>query len=1235
METNSGLEAAGGKRPAVLVERPGRVIAWLLPAFALLLLVAGLIVSSWRAETADREMRADLLATCQAVAASIHPDEVAALQFTAEDAQRPAFQRIRRQLAAYGHAAGIRSIYTMGRRGDTIYFGPESLAEDDPWASAPGTPFEEPQPADLEIFQTGTAFTTGPQTDEYGTFVSASAPVFEPRTGKVILVVGMDVDARRWARLVAGYRVAPLVLTAGLILVLLAGHVLVLWRRRRSPETGGWLLYADVLTTAAFGLSLTVALSFLGWDAESRTRRAEFRNLATAPSLRLAEAMQDARDFQLISLAGLFEASQEVTRNEFRVYAEPMARHAAVQACEWIPVVRHEDRQRLEQSEREAHGVPFTITDYDRARGLVPAKARDVYYPVFYAVPETGNELALGFDIGSDPIRRTTVEEAIASRLPTATEAITLVQETNREHGVVLLHPVFRSAGTSDSSGDFMGFAAAVLRVNSWLQETLAPPAGGSPVTAVDLFEVAASQPPVLIGSFPAGLDALREEEPDLAAGSQGAQRIVLPLLAFGRSYAIVIRPMPGTLVTRPIRLGWVAASSGLFCTAALTAFVAALARRRAVLQKQVQARTAELSASEEKYRALFTTMQEGFALHEIICDDRGQATDYRFLDVNPAFERLTGLRRHDLIGRTVREVLPALESSWITLYGEVALSGRPRSFENFSRELGKHYQVSAYSPGPGRFAVVFSDVSERKRAEEALRRLTRAVEQSPASIVIADAGGRIEYVNPKFTGVSGYTLEDVRGRTLGMLMDEATRADTYETLWTTISSGGEWHGELLSRTKSDKCFWEYVSVSPIRDADANITHFVAVKEDITQRKQAEAERLRLEQQLLQAQRMETVGQLAGGVAHDFNNLLQAILGFTELLLAENEENSPGRPELLEIRQAAERARELTRQLLAFSRKQMLQPREINLNDIIDNSHRMLRRLLGEDVALETRLKDDLALVRADPSQIDQVIVNLAVNARDAMPRGGRLSFSTETVRFGPEDIFFHPDARAGEFVCLSVSDNGEGMTEEIQSHLFEPFFTTKGPGRGTGLGLATIYGIIRQHDGWIHVYSQLGEGSTFKVYLPAVTGTAVSLVAPALEQTIPHGRGERILVVEDEEGVRNLAVRVLSRHGFDVRSAPSGKDALTLLKRAEPPLDLVVCDVVLPDMNGLELTGRLTDMQPDLGVILTSGYTDEKSRWPEIAARGVLFIQKPFPTAELLRTVQRALRERRIAREA
>src|SRR6266516_3968683 len=392
----------------------------------------------------------------------------------------------------------------------------------------------------------------------------------------------------------------------------------------------------------------------------------------------------------------------------------------------------------------------------------------------------------------------------------------------------------------------------------------------------------------------------------------------------------------------------------------------------------------------------------------------------------------------------------------------------------------------------------------------------------------------------------------------------------------------------------------------------------------------------RLEDQLRQAQKMEAVGRLAGGVAHDFNNLLTAILGSVELLLRELEPASPLRQDAAEIKKAGERAATLTRQLLAYSRRQVLQPEVLDLNRVVADMDRMLRRLIGEDVELMTRLAPQLDAVRADRGQIEQVLVNLVLNARDAMPQGGKLTIETGNVELGPGYVETHPGARAGAFALLAVSDTGSGLDTETAAHLFEPFFTTKEVGKGTGLGLATVYGIVKQSEGYITVYSEPGHGTTFKIYLPRAAAPGARPPRPPVPPgplTLTAGpskataRGsETILVVEDEEAVRSLSRRALEASGYTVLAAADGPDAVRLLERYGGPIHLVLTDVIMPGMNGRELVQRLVQRRPGLRVLYMSGYPGDAIVHRGALEPGMAFLQKPFMPEDLARKVREVL---------
>ncbi|MBI5602553.1 MAG: PAS domain S-box protein [Deltaproteobacteria bacterium] len=513
---------------------------------------------------------------------------------------------------------------------------------------------------------------------------------------------------------------------------------------------------------------------------------------------------------------------------------------------------------------------------------------------------------------------------------------------------------------------------------------------------------------------------------------------------------------------------------------------------------------------------------------------------------------------------------------------------------------------------------AMFVNITERKQAEAERERLMAAIEQAGENVFITDPEGTIQYVNPAFETVTGYTREEALGRNPRLLKSGQQDEVFYRELWETISAGRTWKGRMINRRKDGKLYTEEATISPVRDEDGRIVNYVAVKRDIT-------EHLRLADQLQQAQKMESVGRLAGGVAHDFNNLLTAIIGNAQIVLLGIGKDETFCDGLNEIVAAGEKAALLTRQLLAFSRKQVFRPEVINLNEVVPDIEKMLRRLIGEDIELETILATDLGQVEVDAMQIEQVIINLAVNARDAMPRGGKLIIETANVELDEEYAANHISVTPGPYVVLSIGDNGIGMTREVQDQIFDPFFTTKEKGKGTGLGLSTVYGIVKQSKGNIWVYSEIGKGTIFKVYLPRVDKEEEKEKGERIKDEV-RGGSETVLVVEDEESVRNLIVMVLERFGYRVLTAGNGQEALEIFEGPENSIDLLLTDVIMPRMGGRELAERLEGLQPDLKVLFMSGYTDNAIVHHGILDKGIAFIQKPFRPEDLARKVREVL---------
>jgi nitrogen-specific signal transduction histidine kinase len=405
------------------------------------------------------------------------------------------------------------------------------------------------------------------------------------------------------------------------------------------------------------------------------------------------------------------------------------------------------------------------------------------------------------------------------------------------------------------------------------------------------------------------------------------------------------------------------------------------------------------------------------------------------------------------------------------------------------------------------------------------------------------------------------------------------------------------------------------------------ITHFVAVKEDITERKRVEEERATLQEQLRQSQKMEAIGQLAGGVAHDFNNLLTVIKGYCQLSLVEIKESTPIRDTFEVINKAADKATDLTRQLLAFSRRQIMEAIVLDLNELLQNLEKMLRRIIGEDIELVTSLKQDLGRVKADPGQIEQVVMNLAVNAKDAMSKGGKLIIETANAELDEAYARTHVAVTPGPYVMIAVSDTGTGMTPEVRDRVFEPFFTTKGKGKGTGLGLSMVYGIVKQSSGNIWVYSEPGKGTTFKIFLPRVDEPVEKLKVQETVEEVLRG-SETILVVEDDKEVRNLAVRILKRQGYTVLDGSYGDEAFNVCRQHRGPIHLLLTDVVMPGMDGRALSESLSQLHPEMKVLYMSGYTDDAIVRHGVMAKGVNYIQKPFTVDALTKKVREVLEQ-------
>ena len=652
-------------------------------------------------------------------------------------------------------------------------------------------------------------------------------------------------------------------------------------------------------------------------------------------------------------------------------------------------------------------------------------------------------------------------------------------------------------------------------------------------------------------------------------------------------------------------------------CLATLRIFAA----RTAVEMERLRAEE-ELRQSEFHYHLLFDGIGSGVAIHEIICDADGEPIDYRFLDANPAFERLTGSRRKDIVGKTVLEVWPDTEQYWIETYGRVALTGEPAFFENYAQELDKYFDVVAFSPTHGQFAVTFTDVTERRRAEDALRSseedLRGILDNMIDTFFRTDIEGTILILSPSFERLFGISILDAVGQNVSsFLVDPAGRHSLTAAM---EQNDGRVSGfELRARRSTGEEFWLSITARQVLDESGQAVGIEGIIRDISQRKETE-------DALRRSQRMEAIGQLTGGVAHDFNNLLGVVIGNLDFLKEILDVEEIAEKRIAGALRAAWRGADLTKKLLAFARRDPGTPVSIDLNRVVESMRAMLARTLTEKIDVHAELSEGLWLTEIDEGDFEDAILNLAINARDAMLEGGRLNVRTANVVLSGADTGRYPDAALGEYVEISVADNGSGMTPEVRERVFEPFFTTKVTGEGTGLGLSMVYGFVRRAKGSVYIETAPGAGTDVRLLLPRTVSIAEA--AEAQSQSINNIRGghETILVVDDETELRRLVEEYLSRLGYRTLGAENARDALGALKSGQD-IDLLFSDIVMPGgMSGEVLAEQAIQMRPGIKVLLTTGFTHGMVRDGKATTLGAEVLPKPFRRDELAKRIRTML---------
>ncbi|CCK81418.1 hybrid sensor histidine kinase/response regulator [Desulfobacula toluolica] len=621
---------------------------------------------------------------------------------------------------------------------------------------------------------------------------------------------------------------------------------------------------------------------------------------------------------------------------------------------------------------------------------------------------------------------------------------------------------------------------------------------------------------------------------------------------------------------------------------------------------------------SEEKYRLLFEKMMDGFALHKIILNQNNQPVDYRFVEVNKAFEKQTGLNRNDIIGKTVTQVLPGTQADtadWIGKYGKVALTGEEISFELFSEVLSKWYQVVAYSPKKGYFATIFMDITGLKRAENRLQKSEKKyqaiMESMKEPIYKGSKDLIIEYMNPTMITRTGrdatgeYCFKAIHG------FDEKCPWCNHEN----VINGNTNEFDVVS--PKDNCSY-HISSTPLVNNDGSISS-LNVFRDVTQLQ-------KMETMLKQSQKMEAIGTLAGGIAHDFNNILFPILGHATMLLEDAPEDSPFRNGLNGIYSSALRAGELVKQILTFSRQEMNQLHPMKIQPIVKEALKFIRSSIPATINIKHDIRPECGVIKADPTQIHQIVMNLTTNAFHAMEKkGGDLTVVLKEVESDEHNIIA-PDITPGVYACLMVADTGEGMDKELICKIFDPFFTTKEQGKGTGMGLSAVHGIVKSMGGAIHVYSEPGIGSEFKLYFP-LEDSCFEQHTTQTHEAMPTGV-EQILLVDDEKEIVKMEKQMLERLGYKVTPFSDSREALNAFRDDPDKFDMVITDMAMPNLPGDKLAVELIRIRPDIPVLLCTGFSETMFAEKAMALGIKGFLLKPIVRKKLAKKIREVLND-------
>ncbi|MFA6010773.1 MAG: response regulator [Desulfobacteraceae bacterium] len=1183
-------------------------------------LIAGLSLAWWTVHRTDMEMRKSLLYQTRLMAEEINPNYIKILSGNGSDLVKPAYQRLKSQFNALRQTYDqCHFVYLLGSDpGNRIFFFVDSKPSDSEAYSPPGAPYDEAPKSFHNTFTSGGESVEGPFTDRWGTWVTALVPVQDPATGSIVAVLCMDIAAVTWRWTVLKSAIPALLLTASLIMIMTVGLFLLSKRTQSKGKHSFGMRYLETTVTFLAGLALTLFGTWTAHGKECYTRQATFMQIAEARTATISEKFKTLQNIELEGLSKFIEGSVSVTHKEFQVYASYLTKNSAIKAWEWIPAVPASDRTQFELETRKTGWKDFEIWEKNPQKGRIPVTDRSTYYPVLFVAPVSGNDKAIGYDLGSEPIRQKALEEAARTALPTATDPITLVQETGQNKGMLIYRPVYRS----DLYGKLRGFTLAVLQMGTLLENS-----GGDHLSHITINT------------------HQNEEMIELLASTCDAEKpldtifsLSRPILAFGKVFTVTVHANKNFLLLHPKRAVYVTLLTGILLTTALT-FVFALAlHHREELERLVEARTLELRESETENRLLTGHAISAIAVHEIILDDHGKPVDYIFLSANPAFESQTGLKIPEVIGRRVTEILPGIVNEpFIGIYGKVVLTGKPVSFEQYSQHLKRHYFISAYRLSERRFATMFSDITEQKKdlsaEKEAQQRFERLFQNNPALMALTTLSDRrFADVNNAFLAATGYSRSEVIGKT----SDELAlflHPEKQETMAEKLQTDGRIKDlELEIRRKDGTLIDGLFSGEIIRNQGKQ--YFLTVMIDITDRKRAEADLLETNQQLeeaiTRANEMAIKAEMASvakseflaNMSHEIRTPMNGVIGMTGLLL-DTALNNEQRRYAQTISTSGEALLALINDILDFSKieagKLDLEMLNFDLSSLLEDFAATLAvRAHEKDLELICSADPKTpVLLQGDPGRIRQILINLTGNAIKFTSSG------EVEIRVRVDESL--PQTNVHSVVLrFSVRDTGIGIPIDKTAILFDKFTqadasTTRQYG-GTGLGLAISKQLVELMGGKIGVISEEGKGSEFWFTARFDKQPEENRIETINLADLNH---VRVLIVDDNKTNRQILVTRLASwrmRPVEAEDSPSALQALYLAINEHDPFRLAVIDMQMPGMDGRSL-GRVIKADPVLAgihmVMLTSmGTRGDARHFEKVGFSG--YLTKPVRHKEL-----------------